>query len=384
MSNLALCLKFDGRPIRLVGKPDRPEWVAADVVAALGLKGTGPHHTRGFKATEKGVQRMDTPGGIQTLLTVYEPGLYRLIFRSDKPAAERFRTWVTHDVLPSLRRFGQYPPPPEPLPPGTEPGLFGPVPATGALPYLPPVLPAKAPPGLAEAINPRTGLMPLRDVPNVPWLPRRPSLRTVFEWHRYGRCRGVKLEAIPSGGMLWTSEAAVLLFLLRCAQPCRADLQGLSVLAAATSASPAPPPALPAVVAPPERQPVAPAAPPPATIDPFRVSPGTADPGTRLISLAEAARLPWLSKRPALSTVYRWIEPGLVGVGGRTAKLETVKEGGRTSTTEDAMLRFFERLGQARAAADVPQDPHGSPGRTTSQVAAAHRRATASLAAVGI
>jgi hypothetical protein len=42
------------------------------------------------------------------MLTVTEPGLYELIFRSDKPAAQRFRVWIFEEVLPSIRRTGSY------------------------------------------------------------------------------------------------------------------------------------------------------------------------------------------------------------------------------------------------------------------------------------
>ena len=42
------------------------------------------------------------------MLTVKEPGLYELIFRSDKPAAQRFRVWMFEEVLPSIRRTGSY------------------------------------------------------------------------------------------------------------------------------------------------------------------------------------------------------------------------------------------------------------------------------------
>jgi hypothetical protein len=51
---------------------------------------------------------MITPGGPQQVLTVTEPGLYELIFRSDKPAAQRFRVWIFEEVLPSIRRTGSY------------------------------------------------------------------------------------------------------------------------------------------------------------------------------------------------------------------------------------------------------------------------------------
>jgi len=49
-----------------------------------------------------------TPGGPQELLVVNESGLYNLIFTSRKPAAKRFRRWVTHEVLPAIRKTGKY------------------------------------------------------------------------------------------------------------------------------------------------------------------------------------------------------------------------------------------------------------------------------------
>jgi hypothetical protein len=42
------------------------------------------------------------------MLTVNEKGLYRLIFKSRKPAAERMKDWVFSDVLPSIRKTGKY------------------------------------------------------------------------------------------------------------------------------------------------------------------------------------------------------------------------------------------------------------------------------------
>lgn len=39
---------------------------------------------------------------------VNESGLYALILRSEKPKADEFRRWVTHEVLPSIRKTGQY------------------------------------------------------------------------------------------------------------------------------------------------------------------------------------------------------------------------------------------------------------------------------------
>src|SRR5690606_24195991 len=49
-----------------------------------------------------------TPGGIQKVATVTEPGLYRLMARSSKPEAKAFDRWVRHEVLPSIRKTGSY------------------------------------------------------------------------------------------------------------------------------------------------------------------------------------------------------------------------------------------------------------------------------------
>ena len=39
---------------------------------------------------------------------INESGLYSVILRSDKPEAKAFKRWVTHEVLPSIRRTGRY------------------------------------------------------------------------------------------------------------------------------------------------------------------------------------------------------------------------------------------------------------------------------------
>ena len=64
--------------------------------------------TAKLEADEKGVHQMDTLGGIQKVTVVNESGLYKTIFRSDKPEAKKFMRWVTHEVLPSIRKHGAY------------------------------------------------------------------------------------------------------------------------------------------------------------------------------------------------------------------------------------------------------------------------------------
>ena len=84
-----------------------PWFVAADVCAALEIRNSRQALTR-LDDDEKGVISTDTAGGIQTLSTVNEAGLYELIFRSRKPEAKEFKRWLKHSVLPALRMDGMY------------------------------------------------------------------------------------------------------------------------------------------------------------------------------------------------------------------------------------------------------------------------------------
>jgi anti-repressor protein len=57
---------------------------------------------------EKGVGIIDTLGGKQELTVISESGLYSTILLSRKPEAKKFKRWVTHEVLPSIRMHGAY------------------------------------------------------------------------------------------------------------------------------------------------------------------------------------------------------------------------------------------------------------------------------------
>ena len=82
-------------------------WVLRDVCDALGIKATGDIAAR-LDHDEKGIAQIDTLGGKQQMTIINEPGLYNVILRSDKPEAKDFKRWVTHEVLPSIRRTGAY------------------------------------------------------------------------------------------------------------------------------------------------------------------------------------------------------------------------------------------------------------------------------------
>ena len=100
---------FEGQQIKVFGSTDTPEWVVADVGAVLGIsQSTLSERVSKMPESWKGIGLTDTNKGQRQVLTVTEPGLYELIFRSDKPAAQRFRVWMFEEVLPSIRKTGSY------------------------------------------------------------------------------------------------------------------------------------------------------------------------------------------------------------------------------------------------------------------------------------
>jgi prophage antirepressor-like protein len=96
--------------VRMVGTPDKPEWVAQDMCDVLDLKNVS-QALEGLDADEKGISIVDTLRGKQRMATVYEMGLYSLVMKSRKPAAKAFRKWVFGEVLPCIRKHGMYPAP---------------------------------------------------------------------------------------------------------------------------------------------------------------------------------------------------------------------------------------------------------------------------------
>lgn len=93
--------------IRAFNEDEQVFFVAKDVCRVLAL--SNPRSSLALlDDDEKGVHNVDTPGGDQQMAVVTEPGFYRLVLRSRKPEAKAFQRWVTHEVLPALRRDGGY------------------------------------------------------------------------------------------------------------------------------------------------------------------------------------------------------------------------------------------------------------------------------------
>lgn len=100
---------FEDRPVRTFGCADFPIFVAVDVATALGYK----DQTNAIKLHVDPEDLIkseitDKLGRKQTVNCVNESGLYALIFGSKLESAKRFKRWGTSEVLPSIRKTGQY------------------------------------------------------------------------------------------------------------------------------------------------------------------------------------------------------------------------------------------------------------------------------------
>ncbi len=109
MSTELIPFDFEGQPVRVVTDAQGEPWfVAADVCAALSL----PNTTRALERLDQDEQALISIQGISRgndeVNVVNEPGLYGLVLGSRKPEAKRFKRWVTHEVLPAIRKTGSY------------------------------------------------------------------------------------------------------------------------------------------------------------------------------------------------------------------------------------------------------------------------------------
>lgn len=94
--------------IRVSAVEGEPWFVAKDVCDALGIA-TNHLREEGRGLDEDEVLNLPNwEGKGKAPLVVSEPGLYKLIMRSRKPEAKAFQRWVTHEVLPAIRKTGGY------------------------------------------------------------------------------------------------------------------------------------------------------------------------------------------------------------------------------------------------------------------------------------
>ena len=94
--------------VRTLTLNDEPWFVGKDVAEALGYAEPRSAVSKKVDDADRGVAEMETPSGKQNMTIINESGLYALIFGSKLESAQKFKRWVTSEVLPALRKTGQY------------------------------------------------------------------------------------------------------------------------------------------------------------------------------------------------------------------------------------------------------------------------------------
>ena len=94
--------------VRTVVIDNEPWFVGKDVAVALGYSNPRDALAKRVDDEDKGVAKCDTLGGAQEFTIINESGLYSLVLTSKLDSAKRFKRWITHDVIPSIRKTGAY------------------------------------------------------------------------------------------------------------------------------------------------------------------------------------------------------------------------------------------------------------------------------------
>lgn len=94
--------------IRTLKINGEPWFVGKDIAENLGYTEAAKAVRKYVDSEDKGVSKMDTPGGKQDIIIINESGLYSLVLSSKLPSAKAFKKWVTSEVLPSIRKHGAY------------------------------------------------------------------------------------------------------------------------------------------------------------------------------------------------------------------------------------------------------------------------------------
>lgn len=93
--------------VRIVPVDGELMFVAKDVCDCLEITKHRDAISR-LDSDERGSVKLDTPGGKQDIAAINEYGLYNLVLSSRKPEAKEFKRWITHDVIPAIRKTGSY------------------------------------------------------------------------------------------------------------------------------------------------------------------------------------------------------------------------------------------------------------------------------------
>lgn len=94
--------------IQVIERNGEPWFIGKEIATVLGYKNANDALIKHVDDEDKGVAKRDTLGGKQNIVIINESGLYSLILSSKLEKAKAFKRWVTHEVIPAIRKHGGY------------------------------------------------------------------------------------------------------------------------------------------------------------------------------------------------------------------------------------------------------------------------------------
>lgn len=107
-NNLMIFKNEEFGEIRSLEINNEPYFIGKEIAEILGYSNPLKAIREHVDEEDKGVNEMVTPGGKQNVIVINESGLYSLIMSSKLSSAKKFKRWITHEVLPSIRKHGGY------------------------------------------------------------------------------------------------------------------------------------------------------------------------------------------------------------------------------------------------------------------------------------
>jgi len=108
MGDLIRLHDFKGHDVRVAVEDNEPWFIAKDVCDILGLENVSKALIELDQRDKKDLTGSKVGSKSSKLRTINESGVYTLVFKSRKPEALEFQRWVTHEVLPQIRKTGGY------------------------------------------------------------------------------------------------------------------------------------------------------------------------------------------------------------------------------------------------------------------------------------
>ncbi len=99
---------FNDKPVRIFEINKEPYFSVLDVCRVLDIKNSRDATYKLDKDDVAITDVIDSMGRNQKLTIINEGALYELIFKSRKESSRQFKKWVTHEVLPAIRKTGKY------------------------------------------------------------------------------------------------------------------------------------------------------------------------------------------------------------------------------------------------------------------------------------